>query len=73
MNGVIVIATTMYFYTILHKQMWVNFGFGLPKCDTFYTIQELIWVLKCLGKRKVGVGVGVGVGVSRGRPMHFGA
>ena len=51
----------------------MNFGFGLPKCDTFYTIQELIGVLKCLGKRKVGVGVGVGVGVSRGRPMHFGA
>ena len=71
MNGAIVIATTMYFYKILYGQMWVNFGFGLPKCDTFYTMQELIWVLKCLGKRKVGVGVGVRV--SRGHPMHFGA
>ena len=56
MNSAIVIVTTMYFYTILHGHMWVNFGFGLPKCDTFYTMQELIWVLKCLGKRKEGLG-----------------
>ena len=39
------IVATIYFYTILHGLMWVNFGLGWLKCDKFSITQVLMRLL----------------------------